>query len=87
MHLVLRYGLLALILSLLAIDIRWRLRLSPGFAGERYSNGVAALMLLFNHLAFQFRWPTPVLTAALRILAFGWLAFGLLYIFYQWRVC
>jgi len=39
-------------------------------------------MLLFNHLAYQFRWPTLV-TVTLRSLAWLWLAFGSFYIFYS----
>jgi hypothetical protein len=76
-----RYGMLVVFLLLLAFDIRWRIGLSPGYRHDRNGNGVVALMLLFNHLAYQFRWPTSV-TAALRLLAWGWLAFGCFYIFY-----
>jgi hypothetical protein len=42
-------------------------------------------MLLFNHLAFAFKWPARV-TAALRILAFVWIAFALPFVVYVWWV-
>ena len=76
-----RYGFLVVCLLLLAFHIQWRLTLSPDYRGDRNVGGVVALMLLFNHLAFYFRWPTSV-TVALRLLAWVWLAFGCFYIFY-----
>ena len=76
-----RYGMLVVCLLLLAFHIQWRLTLSPDYRHDRNGNGVVALMLLFNTLAYQFRWPTSV-TVALRLLAWVWLAFGCFYIFY-----
>ena len=75
-----RYGMLVVCLLLLAWHIQWRLSLSADYPYERNGNGVVALMLLFNHLAYQFRWSTRV-TIALRMLAWSWLAFGCFYIF------
>jgi hypothetical protein len=80
-----KYGFLATILTLLAFDICWRLSHPPFFRGDRNINIVVALMLLFNHVAYQFRWP-PAATIALRALAWSWLAFGIFYIFYSARV-
>ena len=76
-----RYGFLAVCLLLLAFHIHWRLGLSPDYPYDRNGNGVVALMLLFNHLAFQFRWNTSV-TISLRLLALAWLSFGCFYFLY-----
>ncbi len=73
-----RYGMLVFVLILLANDTLLRLRF--GAVGH-CMNTVVVLMLLFNHLAFAFTWRTGV-TIALRILALGWVAFGLPYVFY-----
>src|ERR1022692_4257349 len=62
-----RYGMLVACLLLLAFHIQWRLTLSPDYRHDRNGNGVVALMLLFNNLAYQFRWPTSV-PVALRLL-------------------
>lgn len=78
---VFRWVMLAIILLLLVIHIRWRLTLPPGYRGDRNGNGVIVLAILFNHLAFQFRWPRSV-TAVLRVLMWSWLAFTLFYVFY-----
>ena len=75
------YSMLAVILALLAWNIRWRLNLSPRYPSDRNGTLVVALMLLFNHLAFQFRW-TLLMTATLRILALAWIVFGFFYLFY-----
>jgi hypothetical protein len=84
-HPAVRYGMLALILVLLAWNIHLFVTLTPGYSGDPYMNGVVVLMLLFNHVAYQFKWPHSA-TAALRILAWIWLALGLFYIFYLSRV-
>jgi len=80
-HPAFRYGMLVVCLLLLAVHIQWRLTLPSDYRHDPNGNGVVALMLLFNHLAHNFRWPTSV-TIALRLLAWGWLAFGCFYIFY-----
>lgn len=77
----LRYGMLLVVLLLLAFHIQWRLTLPQGYSHDRNGNGIIALTLLFNHLAYQFRWPTAI-TVALRLLAWGWLIFSCFYIFY-----
>jgi hypothetical protein len=75
------YGMLALILLLLIWNVHQLLSLPPFYPYDRYGNSVVVLMLLFNHLAYQFRWPVPV-TVALRLLAIGWLVFGCIYVGY-----
>jgi hypothetical protein len=79
------YGMLAVILLLLAWNFQVWLSTPPSYPYGRYDNFVVALMLLFNHLAFQFRWPAAV-TAALRLLAVGWIVFGLFYLCYWSRI-
>jgi hypothetical protein len=78
----LRYAQLVLALFLLAFNVLWLwwASLPPAYPYERYGSAMVGLMLLFNLLAFQFRWP-PVVTAMLRVLAFVWLVFGAFYIF------
>jgi hypothetical protein len=78
---IFRYGMLVFSLVLLAVHIHWRLTLPPDYPYDRNGNGVVAVMLLLNTLAYQFRWPTSV-TVALRLLAWVWLAFGGFYIAY-----
>jgi hypothetical protein len=80
-HPAYRYGALVFILSLLAWEICRKMQLPPRYSGDPYGTGVVLLMLLLNHLAYQFRWPTPV-TIAFRVAALGWLVFGSFYIFY-----
>ena len=84
-HPAFSYGFLAVILTLLAFDLYWRMTLPPFYPHDRNINLVVVLMLLFNHLAYQFRWP-PAATAGLRLLAWGWLVFGAFYIYFSWRV-
>ena len=48
-------------------------------SGEKYTNVVVVLLLLFNHIAFQYTktgWPSKVM----KTIAFSWLAFGMIYI-------
>jgi hypothetical protein len=78
-------GFLVVIFVLLASEIQWHLSLPPTYSHDRYGNLVVGLMLLFNHLAYSFRLPTPA-TVAVRILAWSWLLFGCFYIFYWSRV-
>ena len=75
-HPAFQYGMLVVILVLLAADVWWRVSFPPV---DRYMNSVVVLILLFNHLAYQFQWP-PLGTVAIRILAWGWLVCGLLYV-------
>jgi hypothetical protein len=80
-HWAYRYGMLAVIFVLLAQSIHWLLALPPAYPYDHYGNLVVVLMLLFNHVAYLFKWPRPVAIAP-RLLAWGWLAFGFFYIFY-----
>jgi hypothetical protein len=71
-----RYGFLALIFALIVIDL-----IDSG--PRHYLRGlIVPLMLLFNHLAFQFHWSRPM-TVAIRALAYFWLVFGFIAIFYD----
>jgi hypothetical protein len=74
-----QYGMLVFILIMLAVSLLLCFTAPPA-RGDRYLLLVIVLMMLFNHLAYQFRWPVPA-TVAIRILAWGWLIFGLFYIF------
>jgi len=78
---IFRFGMLALCIWLLADALQVRARLSATYPHDPNGGTVVALMLLLNHLAFQFRWPRPV-AVALRFLALAWLAFGCFYISY-----
>ena len=75
-----RWGMLTVVLLLLAWNINFLLNLSPAYSGERYMNLVVVLMLLFNHLAGSFRFP-PTVTLAVRVLAYGWVVLGCAYFF------
>ena len=69
------YGFLAVILALILVGVF--------LPSQNYlSRMICPLMLLFNHLAFQFRWSRPV-TIALRALAYFWIVFGAIYILCQ----
>jgi len=71
-----RYGFLALILALFIFHF------TDSGSRHHLSGFLVPLMLLFNHLAFQFRWSQPV-TIALRVCAYFWVIFGGIVIFYQ----
>ena len=68
-----RYGFLAVILALFAFVLYhptphyWRALIIP-------------VMILLNHLAFQFRWPSGLMIA-LRVIALAWVIGGCIYIF------
>jgi hypothetical protein len=70
---VFRYGLLAVILALFAYDLH-----DP--APHFFRSLIVPFMLLFNHLAFQFRWPSSIMIS-LRVVAIAWLIFGCIFIF------
>lgn len=75
------YGFLVFIVLLLMWNVQlWR-SVPPSYPYDRYTNLVVVLMLLLNHLAFQFRWPRWG-TVVFRLVALGWCVFGLFYIFY-----
>jgi hypothetical protein len=66
------YGILSVIFALLIVCAL----LPSQHYVERF---IIPLMLLFNHLAFQFRWPRPT-TIALRAFAICWLVFGAIWL-------
>ena len=70
-----RYAFLAIILALFILS---------AFASSNhyYIAFIVPIMLLFNHLAFQFRWSRPV-AIGLRACAYFWVTFGGIVIFYQ----
>jgi hypothetical protein len=82
---VFRNVMLFVIVLLLAGYFQWRLTLSPEYRGDRNGNGIVALMLLTNLLAWQFHWPIAM-RVALRLVSVICLAFGSFYIFYWSRV-
>jgi hypothetical protein len=80
-----RYGILIVILGLLAVNLWWYFRLSPAYSGDPYTLFVGGLTGLFCHLAFSFQW-RPSVTVALRVLTWSWLVFAFFYAFYLTRV-
>ena len=76
-----KYGFLAFIIILVAWNIYRRVNISPSNTGEPNGNLVISLMLLLNHLAFQYEWRESV-SRILNILAWAWIVFGLFYIIY-----
>jgi hypothetical protein len=80
-----RYGFLVVICLLLAFNVYNFATRSPRYSGDPYGNFIIAVMLLLNHVAFQFSMP-PRVAVGLRILAIAWLAFGLFYVCYLGRV-
>ena len=71
---VLYYGILVLILALLAWVIRWHVTLPPGHKGQSYTILLVPIMLLVGHLAGDWRWPRRV-RAGLNLL--WWLVLAL----------
>ena len=74
-----RYGGLAFILALLILNALLCPHLPPSYPGGRWFPLIVPLMLLLNHLAFQFRW-SQLVTVFLRVIAYAWLIFGMVYI-------
>ena len=75
-----KYGGLAIILYLLVINVMHLLKWHD-FAYDEYGNLVIALMLLFNHIAYNFTktgWKNRVMRAVAR----GALILGFVYIFW-----
>jgi len=65
-----RYGFLAFLIALAVFAAIAAFHLPPS-AGGSYFGFLIPTMLLFNHLAFQFRWPTSV-RVGIRILTIIW---------------
>ena len=78
-----KYGFLALILFLLVWSadplLKWQ-----NFDRFRFSNLVAPLMLLFNHLAYNFT-KKGWLSHVMKTIAWIWVAFGCAYLFWFFR--
>lgn len=72
-------GFLAFILLLLACAIRLAVNQSPSYPYP-YGGVAIVILLLFNHLAYSFRFPIRV-TVALRVFALVWLVVSLIYVF------
>ena len=75
-----KYGMLAIILYLLVINVMHLLKWH-NFAYDEYSNLVIALMLLFNHIAHNFT-KTGWKNRIMRAVAWVWLILGFVYIFW-----
>jgi hypothetical protein len=74
-HAIYRWGMLAVILFLVGWNIQIEMA-AVEFGWRQLGRGlVVPLMLLFNHLAFAFRWP-GLLGFAKNVLAFAWLIIG-----------
>lgn len=74
-----KYGLFVVLLTLLALQIYWQRDVPHAAADVRYEGIVVTLMLLLNHVAFQFRFGRRT-TIVLRIIAWLWIVTGLAYI-------
>ena len=68
-----RYGLLGAIFALFALVLCHPTQ-------RHLSALIVPTMLLFNHLAFQFRWPRGFMIA-LRVIALAWVVAGCIYVF------
>lgn len=75
-----KYGMLGLILCLLAFNVHHILKWQD-FAYDEYGNLVIALMLLFNHIAYNFT-KTGWKSRVMKTVAWVWLALGFVYIFW-----
>ena len=78
-----KYGLLGIILCLLAFGVMNLLQ-SRNFGYDQYGSLVIGLMLLFNHIAFNFT-KTGWKSRVMKTIAWVWIAFGLVYIFWVFR--
>ena len=64
------------VIGLIILDAVLAIHPSPPYRLGRFSGFIGSFMLLFNHLAFQFRWSQAV-TIVLRVIALVWTVFGL----------
>ncbi len=74
-----KYGMLGLILCLLAFNIHHLLKYRD-FVYDEYGNLMIALMLLFNHIAYNFT-KTGWKSRVMKTIAWMWVALGFVYIF------
>jgi len=74
-----RYGFLVLVCAMLTWNAYLLATRPPGVPGDPYGGLIIGVMLLSNHVAYQFHLP-PRVTIAARIFSIGWLVFGLIYI-------
>ena len=75
-----KYGMLVLILCLLAFNV-WHLLKWRNFVYDEYGNLMVALMLLFNHIACYFTtkgWKSVVM----KTVAGVWIVLGFAYLFW-----
>ena len=79
-----KYGFLAVIIALLAWVVHGIVSLPSSYSGD-YNSLIVILMLLINHLALSFNWP-KTMTIVMRAIAWIWILFACLYIFYLSRV-
>lgn len=75
-----KYGMLALILCLLVFAVMNLLKYRD-FAYDEYGNLMVALMLLFNHIAYNFT-KTGWKNRVMRAVAWTWMVLGFVYIFW-----
>ena len=80
-NLVYKYGMLAIILYLLVINVMHLLKWQHYFVYDEYGNLLIALMLLFNHIAHNFT-KTGWTHRIMRVVAWGWLVLVFGYIFW-----
>ena len=76
-----RYGFLAFNVALLVFGAWNCMYLSKSYRGGRYFGIIVPLMLLLNHLAYQFRWSRAVMIA-LRVIAWTWILFAMPYMIF-----
>ena len=76
-----KYGMLAIILYLLVINVRHLLKWQD-FAYDQYGALVIALGLLFNHIAYNFT-KTGWKNRVMRAVAWMWLILIFVYIFWM----
>ena len=77
-----KHGFLAFIIVLLVFNLCHLVHMIRiDYPYHKYVNLVVSLMLLFNHIAFSYTTQGRV-SIIMKGIAFAWLAFGLIYIFW-----
>lgn len=77
-NLLWNYGMLVIILCLLIFSVQHLLKWRD-FAYDEYGNLIVTLMLLFNHIAYNFT-KTGWKNRVMRAVAWIWMALGFVYI-------